>query len=234
MQLSIIIPVFKEQESIQDTLNSLAASCIPISHEILVVDGEPSASTLAFLESNPVFNQSIRMIRSAQGRGPQMNKGAKEAKGELLLFLHADSRLNAAGMSQMVTTWMSQQSKLFCGAFDLAIDSNRTAFRLIEKTASIRSRLTRIPYGDQGIFISRALFEKVGGYPNQPLMEDVGLMAAIKQIGIKPVFLDQKILTSARRWEKKGVVLTTLFNWFFITLYGLGVSPKRLSRWYYG
>jgi len=233
MQVSIIIPVYKEQEAIVHTLAAMAGLLDSIPHEILVVDGEPGGTTLSFLETRTCPQKDVRLLTSARGRGPQLNTGAKAARGDLLFFVHADSRPDQAGVEEMATAWQASSSALFCGTFDLAIDSARPIFRIIEKTASLRSRLTRIPYGDQGIFMSRVLFEKVGGFPDQPLMEDVGLMAAVKKTGIKPVFLNWKMLTSARRWETRGIAKTTLSNWVFISLYLLGVSPEKLVQWYY-
>ena len=232
MPVSIIIPVYREQNNILKTLDTLNECLSSIPHEILVVDGEPGASTLAFLNAGPPVGNTVRLLASDRGRGPQMNAGAEAAKGDLFFFVHADSHPNVHGVEEMITAWQNTGSDLFCGAFDLAIDSDKPVFRIIEKTASLRSRLTRIPYGDQGIFISRSLFEHVGGFPNQPIMEDVGLMAAVKKAGIEPTFLNSKMLTSARRWEAQGTIYTTLRNWVLITLYGLGVSPKKLSTWY--
>ncbi|WDP90251.1 MAG: TIGR04283 family arsenosugar biosynthesis glycosyltransferase [Desulfobacter sp.] len=233
MQVSIIIPVYREQDNITDTLAIISNQFKAMDHEILVVDGEPGASTRSFLKSRHLPGDTIRLLSASQGRGRQMNAGAKAAKGDLFLFIHADSHPQAGGIEKMVEQWHTRPSDMFCGAFDLAIDSGKPIFRVIERTASLRSRLTRIPYGDQGIFMSRALFERVGGFPDRPLMEDVGLMSAVKKAGIKPVFIPRKMLTSARRWETKGVAWVTLSNWMFITLYGLGVSPEKLARMYY-
>ncbi len=234
MKLSIIIPVYRESAIITQTVNSLMDLSIPIAHEILVVDGDPKKSTLAELLSNKELMtcEQIKPIPSPRGRGVQMNVGAQQAKGDLFLFLHADTRLDQAGMNQMIQAWTSTRKPLFCGAFDLAIDSPKKMFRLIEKTASLRSRLTRVPYGDQGIFISRSLFKKTGGFPNTPIMEDVGLMAAVKKTGIAPVFMDHGITTSVRRWENQGLIYTTMRNWVLICLYMLGVSPEKLVKYY--
>lgn len=232
MYVSIIIPVYKEQKNIVRTLTALTALFEAIPHEILVVDGEATASTLSFLNGCTCPGRGIRLLTSPRGRGPQMNAGARAAKGDLLFFVHADSRPDRTGVESMAAAWQEAPSALFCGAFDLAIDSDRPIFRIIEKTASLRSRLTRIPYGDQGIFISRTLFKAVGGFPDQPLMEDVGLMSVVKKKGVRPVFLKQKMQTSARRWETQGLIYTTLRNWIIITLYILGVPPEKLSTWY--
>jgi len=232
MELSIIIPVYKESRTIHHTLAHLFSLGIPQAFEVVVVDGEKALSTLRALEKTPGLPPQVRPIPSARGRGLQMNAGAVAARGDLFFFLHADTRLDQAGMDEMLAAWHSRRSSRFCGAFDLAIDSPKPWFRLIEKTASIRSRLTRLPYGDQGIFISRHFFSALGGFPRVPLMEDVGLMTAVKHTGARPLFLGRHIRTSARRWNRQGVVFTTLRNWTLICLYGLGVSPHRLDRFY--
>lgn len=234
MKLSIIIPVYRESAIIIQTLQSLTALSIPIAHEILVVDGDPEKQTMAKLRLNKevMTYKQIKLISSPKGRGVQMNEGAQKAGGDLFLFLHADTRLDQVGMKKMIQAWTDNGLPLFCGAFDLVIDSPKRMFRLIEETASLRSRLTRVPYGDQGIFISKSLFIKAGGFPNIPIMEDVGLMAAVKKTGIRPFFLDHSIVTSARRWENQGLIYTTLRNWALICLYILGVSPEKLVKYY--
>ena len=118
------------------------------------------------------------------------------------------------------------------GAFRLGIQSDRLAFRIIEKVANFRSRTTRIPYGDQAIFIERNFFQQVGGYKEIPLMEDVELMRRIKKAGGKIAIINRQVQTSPRRWEKEGVVRCTLRNWVLITLYFLGVSPNQLVKFY--
>ncbi len=233
MQVSIIIPVYREEKIIANTLAVLTQALGAIPHEILVVDGDPGACTLSALKNTNLQGNKIRLLTSARGRGPQMNTGARGAKGDLFLFVHGDSRPDSAGVHEMAAAWQASSSPLFCGAFDLAIDSARPIFRVIERTASLRSRLTRIPYGDQGIFMSRVLFEKVGGFPDQPLMEDVRLMSVVKKIGVRPIFLTPKMSTSARRWETRGIIKNSLSNWVFIFLYALGMPPKKIAQWYY-
>jgi len=235
MELSIIIPVYKESQIIGNTLDHLFSLAVPLAFETIVVDGEASRSTLnAIIKTDARRPEPSRLILlpSPKGRGTQLNTGAAAARGHLFFFLHADTRLDQAGMDQMVAAWQGRKSSRFCGAFDLAIDSPEPWFRLMEKTASLRSRLTRIPYGDQGIFISRHLFEAIGGFPQVPLMEDVGLMAAVKKEGGRPLFLDRHIRTSARRWKRQGVIFGILRNWLLIGLWAIGVSPHRLDRFY--
>ncbi len=232
--LSIIIPVFQESAVISNTLQGLAALKIPLPFEIIICDGEGCHSTLAHLrQDHPGLGcLPLKLIGALPGRGPQLNAGARAAQGDLLLFLHADTRLDQKGLDLMIQAWQNQEETFFCGAFDLSIDSEKKIFRLIEKTASLRSRLLKIPYGDQGIFMTRQLFERVGGFPPTPIMEDVGIMSKIKKIDITPRFLDHSITTSARRWEDQGILYTTLRNWGLILLYLLGISPGRLARYY--
>ncbi|HCY87520.1 MAG TPA: glycosyl transferase [Desulfobacteraceae bacterium] len=232
MQLSVIIPVYRETSGILKTLETLLNLSVPVSHEILVVDGEPGASTLAYLASRRMTDPRIRPIVSPKGRGTQLNTGARASRGQFLFFLHADTRISQQGLNALLRAWPKHMPSRFCGAFDLAIDSPKPWFRLIERTASLRSRLTRIPYGDQGIFMSRVLFDRVGGFPDVPLMEDVGLMTKIKRMRIRPLFIDHTVLTSARRWESEGAAFTTLRNWTLITLYACGVPPEKLVAWY--
>lgn len=233
--LSIIIPVFRESALISDTIHSILDLKISIPFEIIISDGESSHSTLESLRTDKKIlhsQQPVKLIPSVKGRGPQMNTGVSQAKGQLLFFLHADTRLDQRGMDLMIKTWKDHGNPLFCGAFDLYIHSEKKIFRIIEKTASLRSRLLKIPYGDQGIFMSRQLFERVGGFPDVPIMEDVGIMSRIKKTGVFPIFLTHPIATSARRWKDQGIFYTTLKNWILISLYILGVSPKILTKYY--
>jgi hypothetical protein len=148
----------------------------------------------------------------------------------VLVFLHADSRLPPAAFSLIAGAL--DDPKVVGGAFDLAIDSGGFAFRLIERAASLRSRLTRIPYGDQAIFLRRGYFHEIGRYRDIPLMEDVDLMRRIRRRGDRICILSERVLTSARRWQKEGALYCTLRNWTIFTLYTLGVSPERLVRFY--
>lgn len=232
-KLSIIIPVFQETEIISNTLHALFSIKIPIPFEIIIADGESGHSTLTHLGTDPGLGcYPIKLVKAPKGRGPQLNTGAGSAAGDLLFFLHADTRLEQKGLDLMIKAWRDHENPLFCGAFDLSIDSDKKIFRVIEKTASLRSRIFKIPYGDQGIFMSRRLFEKIGGFPDTPIMEDVGIMSKVKKASIKPIFLPHSISTSSRRWETQGVIFTTLRNWTLMILYTLGVSPRILAKYY--
>lgn len=193
--------------------------------EFLVVDGAPEADTLAALPPAKAIP-----LRSPRGRGVQMNAGAARASGKILLFLHADTRLPRNAF--LAVSHAMADSRLAGGAFDLAINSPRPIFRVMERTASRRSRLTRIPYGDQAIFLRRSVFAALGGYREIPLMEDVDLMFRLRSSGRRIHILPDRVQTSPRRWERDGVIFGTLRNWTLVTLYALGVSPKRLVRFY--
>ncbi len=224
-RISIIIPVFREAATIHQTLSQPALAAERDASEVIVVDGDPRGETIRAIRRNGVIP-----LVSRKGRGIQMNTGALHAAGEILLFLHADTRLPVDGLRQIRTALTDP--KVVGGAFDLEIDSKRPIFRLIERTASIRSRLTRIPYGDQAVFIRSAFFREIGGYRNIPIMEDVDLMRRIKPTGKSIAFLAARVGTSPRRWEKEGVFQGTLRNWFLLLLFLAGVSPDRLARFY--
>lgn len=194
-------------------------------HEIIVSDGHPLGTTLRCIDV-----KSVRKVLSPKGRGVQMNSGAAAAGGDILLFLHADTLppLNAFEMIQTAY----RDIRLICGAFNLGIQSPRGIFRLIERVASHRSRLTRLPYGDQAIFIQARFFRRIGGYAPIPIMEDIELMKRIKKAGVRTVIMPAKVQTSPRRWEREGPVYCTLRNWALVCLYLAGVPPKQLARFY--
>jgi rSAM/selenodomain-associated transferase 2 len=224
-QISIIIPVFNELYIINETLEHLNSLCSGKRIEIIVVDGHMSQNTLKFVKDN-----HVKKIPSFKGRSIQMNAGAKVASGEILLFLHADTYLPEHALENIMKTLHDQNT--VAGAFDLGIRSPKTIFRLIEKMVYIRSRLTRIPYGDQGIFIRRNFFEHIGGYGSMPLMEDVDLMQRVRESGRKIAIINQKVFTSSRRWEKEGIIFCTLRNWTLILLFLMGVPSERLLKFY--
>jgi len=234
-KLSIIIPVYRESTLISTTIHTILNLKIPVTFEIIVSDGESSLSTLSHVKTDKSLSQrhQLKLIPAAsRGRGPQLNAGARAASGELFFFLHADTKMDQKGMDLMIHAWQNHVDPLFCGAFDLHIDSEKKIFRVIEKIASFRSRITRIPYGDQGIFMTRQLFERINGFPCIPIMEDVGIMSKIKKLSISPLFLPHTITTSARRWKDQGILYTTFRNLLLISLYILGISPRVLTKYY--
>lgn len=225
MDLSIIIPVLNEGQGINATLNRILDHNVDAGTEIIVVDGDQAGSTIKYVD-----NDSVVCSISVPGRGCQMNHGAGLASGRTLLFLHCDTILPDDGIEEI--KGLMKGPDIQAGAFDLAIDGQGFVFRMIEKISSLRSRLTRIPYGDQAIFVDHNFFLEIGAYDEVPIMEDVALMRKIKKRGAQIGFLKSSVTTSARRWKKEGVFFCTLRNWMILTLYYLGVSPERLVRYY--
>jgi len=223
--ISIIIPVLNEAETINTTLAHLKRPGLGDDFEIIVVDGDSSGNTLKVVNDPDVVK-----LRSSKGRGLQMNKGAIAANGEALIFLHSDTALpdNAA---DAIRTALAD-NHIVGGAFDLGIQSDRLVYKIIAAAASLRSRITHIPYGDQAIFIKKRFFFRMGGFQAIPIMEDVDLMWRIKKKQCKIKILPDKVKTSPRRWQKEGVLYCTLRNWFIMLLYLTGVSPARLIRFY--
>jgi rSAM/selenodomain-associated transferase 2 len=218
--ISIIIPVLNEENTIIQTLVNLKnASNV----EIIVVDGGSKDETIAVAKSF-----GVQVISSGLGRSTQMNMGATVATGDILLFLHADTRIPP---NFDILIRQALAGNFIGGAFELKIDANLRGIRLIEKMVNWRSHFFSLPYGDQAIFIWSKVFEEIGGFPDLPIMEDFELMCQLKNIG-KIKIIPQPAITSGRRWQKLGVIKTTLINQLIIIGYFLGVSPERLVRWY--
>jgi rSAM/selenodomain-associated transferase 2 len=178
-----------------------------------------------------IVDRDVTAVATEKGRGRQMNAGASAARGETLIFLHADTTLPDNALEKISRALENQDH--VGGAFDLKIDSDRLFLRYVAARASLRSRCNRIPYGDQAIFIRKEYFDQVGGFREIPLMEDVDLMRRIKKDGRKIYILPDKVTTSARRWESDGAFYTTLRNQVIVALYYLGVSPCRLAKYYW-
>ena len=223
--ISIIIPVIHEGKRIQDAIRRLNAGMAGHPYEIIVVDGEPNGSTIS-----RIADPDVKKLSSLPGRAVQMNTGAANASGSILLFLHCDTKLPPKAYD--VVYEIIYAKKMDLGAFNLCIDSNRFWFRMIERTASLRSRLTRIPYGDQGFFMRKTLFKEMGGFSLLPIMEDVDFMQRVKRKNKKLFIAKECVKTSPRRWKKEGLFYTTLRNWILMVLYLAGVSPERLARFY--
>jgi rSAM/selenodomain-associated transferase 2 len=222
---SVIIPVLNESEGINEVISSLRALEPDDGMELIVVDGDPSGSTI-----NGVTSSCVRKVISDRGRARQMNRGAEVAEGEILVFLHADTRLPEAAFP-LINQALSDRS-LVAGAFDLGFETYKRIFKITEKYVQLRTRLTKVPFGDQAIFIRRRYFEKIGGYRDIPIMEDVDLMKRIKRNGNRIAVIPEKVLTSPRRYETEGIVRCTLRNWVLQILFSLGVQPERLEKWY--
>jgi len=225
--LSIIIPVIDEQERINRIIDHLHLQEGIDRSQVIVVDGDPAGTTI-----NAVKHPGVITLTSPRGRAVQMNHGADRAQGRILLFLHADTQLPDQALLSIEQTL--GDPACVGGAFSLKIDSSSVFLHYIGARANLRSRATRIPYGDQAIFIRRDYFEKIGSYKELPFLEDVDLMRRIKQDRRRIRILRDKVLTSARRWETEGMFYTTFRNRVVVLLYYLGVSPEKLSRFYRG
>ncbi|GMQ75530.1 MAG: TIGR04283 family arsenosugar biosynthesis glycosyltransferase [Gammaproteobacteria bacterium] len=220
-RLSIIIPAIDEAENLGTTLPALAR-LRRAGHEIVVVDGGSRDDTCRRARS-----LADRVLVAGRGRARQMNAGAAAANGDVLLFLHADSLLPgdaeaAIARALRVSCW---------GRFDVRLWGREWSFRMIEAFMNLRSRVTGIATGDQAIFVERAAFEQVGGYPDIPLMEDVAISRLLKSIA-RPACLRQRVITSARRWRANGIVRTVILMWSLRLAYALGADPQRLARRY--
>ena len=228
--ISVIIPVYCESNCINLTLDriksSASASGMISLTEIIVVDGDPVKSTLKVINDPDIIK-----IASPAGRGVQMNNGARAATADVLLFLHADTILPANAFSAILD--VCRNKEIVAGAFDLVIDAPHPGFRIIEKTATLRSRITRIPFGDQAIFIKAGCFRRLEGYKPIPLMEDVDIMLRIRQRRYRIRFISDPVVTSARRWKKEGMIYTTIRNWILQLLFYTGVSPEKLKNYYH-
>ena len=221
--ISIIIPTLNEQQLLGGLLSSLQG--YP-DLEIIVADGGSKDRTLDIAASFPV-----QTVQSRPGRGPQQNAGAQAASRPILLFLHCDCRLPAHFPEQVHA--VVNRSGTAAGAFRLHIDARGTGFRLVEWGVNIRSGLLGIPYGDQAIFMKKQNFEAVGGFPDQPLLEDVALIRRLKRLGTITLAAAQ-VTTSPRRWQQLGILRTTLINQCILVGYTFGMSAEKLARFYRG
>jgi len=225
VSISIVIPVLDECENINRLIGHLRALPARTDPEIIVVDGDPDQGTVRAIEHSRVVAAT-----AGPGRALQMNAGAARASGDVLLFLHADTFLPWNAFELIAQSM--REDRCVGGSFDLGILSDRRIFRITEWYAALRTRITRVPFGDQGIFLRKAYFDTLGGYREIPIMEDVELMTRIRKRDDAICILPGKVMTSPRRWEKEGVLYATLRNWALQLAYAAGVPPERLARWY--
>lgn len=220
--ISVVIPTLNEAANLPQTLRSLRGV---ENLEIIVVDGGSNDGTLDIAE-----REGCRVLRSPPGRALQMNAGARAASGSVLLFLHADTR-PAPGFCSAVRSAL-QEPDVVGGAFRLRIDAPGWPLRLIERAANIRSRVLKMPYGDQGIFVRKETFQELGGFAMLPIMEDFEFIKRLRRRGrIRIATLPAS--TSGRRWQQFGPWRTTWINQKMIVGYCLGLSPVRLAQWYH-
>src|SRR5258706_901590 len=219
--LSIVIPVIDEARGIAAALPALGRFREQ-GAEVVVVDGGSRDETRAI-----ALAHCDRLVESPRGRGAQMNAGARAARGEILVFLHADTRLPADG-ARAIREGLARGQ---WGRFDVAIEGADRLLALVAAMMNIRSRLTGIATGDQAIFVRRATFDAVGGFPEIALMEDVALCKRLRQRSA-PVCLRERATTSARRWRRHGTLRTIFLMWGLRLAYALGADPRRLARRY--
>ena len=222
LQLSIIVPALNEAACIRDTLARLQALRAQ-GHEVILVDGGSCDETIDLAQ--PLVD---KLLRAPTGRARQMNVGARAAAGQVLWFLHADTRVPEDAAQRILEA--SQRADSW-GRFDVRLSGNRFLLRIIERFMNWRSRLTGIATGDQGVFVRRELFETVGGFAELPLMEDIDLSRRLKRVKW-PVCLRARLTSSSRRWERMGILRTVGLMWYLRLAYFLGVSPARLALHY--
>ena len=221
--VSIIVPTLDEAASIGAALSALQP-LRAAGHEIVVVDGGSGDGT-----PDLAAPFARRSANGPRGRASQMNAGARLAAGDVLLFLHADTRLPPRA-DRLVLDGLAGSGRAW-GRFDVHIDGRHRLLRLVAAAMNLRSRWTGIATGDQAIFVRQDAFVSIGGFPELPLMEDVALSAALKRVS-RPLCLHERVTTSGRRWESRGVIRTIALMWWLRLRYFLGSSPARLAEIY--
>jgi len=222
---SFVMPVLYEGQCINNRIERMYRQFPTDSFEIIVVDGDSEKSTLRH-----ILCRKVKTVTAPPGRGIQMNAGAQIAGGNILVFLHADTEMPQDALTHIREIMKTRQ--YVAGAFGLRFDSPRRIYRIIESAASWRCRLTRIPYGDQAVFISRSYFNIIGGFADIPIMEDIDLMRRIKKRGDRVYISPECVKTSARRWEEEGILYCILRSWILASMFCLGVSSHNLVRYY--
>jgi rSAM/selenodomain-associated transferase 2 len=225
LQLSIIIPTLNEVRTIEFFLQRLSA-LRKRGAEVIIVDGGSDEGTLEIAR-----RFSDQTLSSPPGRAVQMNAGAALAKGQILLFLHADSVL-PEDTDHLITQALKKTARVW-GRFDIRIDSAHPVLRIVAMMINLRTRMTGIATGDQAIFVRSEIFNSIGGYPTIALMEDIALSKLLLAKS-KPVSIDARVTTSARRWTKNGIFRTIILMWRLRLCYFFGTDPKRLAHLYEG
>jgi rSAM/selenodomain-associated transferase 2 len=216
------MPVLNEAKNLRTFLSTLSLSD---NEELIVVDGGSSDDTVSIARE---FSDKVYVTKT--GRSSVMNFGAQKASGDFLLFLHSDCTLPVEGFHIIRETL--NDNNVAAGAFFLGINHSYPGFRLIEFAAHIRSRITSLLYGDQGMFLRKEVFNRIGGFADMPLMEDIEISGRLKEKG-RIVFVRPPIEASPRRWLEEGLVYTTLRDWFIAISYKfLNVSPEKLIKYY--
>jgi rSAM/selenodomain-associated transferase 2 len=221
MNISVIVPVLNEEKSIAATLRALR-TLTP--YEITVVDGGSDDRTAEIARQS-----GVTVMSSERGRARQMNRGAGQARGDVLLFLHADTRLPPTAFADIRTALTDP--RYVGGRFDVESEGEHWILPMVARLISYRSRVTKVGTGDQALFVRREVFARLGGFPDISLMEDIAFCRALKKNGAVAC-LRSRVITSARRWEADGVWRTIFRMWTLKLLYFAGVSPLRLKQFY--
>ena len=226
MTISVIIPTFNEETTLARTLAQTSA--MPL-EEVIVVDGGSTDCTIPMARAFLTRVPRARLVTTVQGRARQMNEGVKASRGEILLFLHADTQLpsNAPEVIERALSGM----RAIGGRFDVQFESASRWAPIVSTLMNWRSRWSGIATGDQAIFIRRDIFDRLGGFADIPLMEDIDISRRMKQAG-RTAALRETVTTSFRRWERHGPLRTILSMWALRFLYWLGIEPRQLHRWY--
>lgn len=225
--ISVIIPTLNEERTIAHTLSSLSMSEIL---ETIIVDGGSTDQTIPTAEVFCAEGSNVRVVTAPAGRARQMNEGAKASRGDILLFLHADTLMPAeAGLA--IESALADPA-VVGGRFDVTFDSRSALGTMISTFMNQRSRWSGIATGDQALFVRRRIFEQLGGFADIPLMEDIEFSRRLKRAG-QMAALRQSVITSFRRWEQQGPLRTILLMWALRFLYWVGVRPQRLARFYH-
>jgi rSAM/selenodomain-associated transferase 2 len=234
VRISIVLPTLDEEAALPETLKSVLEQERPPRYELLLADGGSSDRTVAVFRDRtgdgPVSCAGARVVRSARrGRAAQMNEGARAARGSVLLFLHADTRLPPGALAAIDAAL--QDVRLVGGGFRHRFDESRLILRLISAWSTARARLVRVHYGDQAMFVRRDVFERIGGFPDLPLFEDLRLAQALRREGLVRT-LPLRVVTSARRLLRGGLVRTGLQFASLRLRFALGVDAAKLRRRY--
>jgi rSAM/selenodomain-associated transferase 2 len=223
MRFSIIMPVLNEEAVLEQQLRQFVRVCVPHDCELLIVDGGSEDASVA------IAQRFGRVISAPRGRAVQMNRGAAEATGDILLFLHSDSTLPGDAFIAIERACVSP--RVVGGAFRLCFNCHELAYQLVAHTTNLRSRWRGIFTGDQAYFVRAESFRTVGGFADIALMEDIEIVTRLRALG-SLVLLSSYVTTSARRHMKKGLACAVLFMWYLRALYRFGVSREQLQRKY--
>ncbi|KUO58276.1 MAG: hypothetical protein APF84_05405 [Gracilibacter sp. BRH_c7a] len=221
MKISVVVPIFNEEATILDTLDMLDE--LEGDKEVVLVDGGSTDKTIELI------GDRAKLVKSPKGRAKQMNQGAEVTTGEAILFLHCDSKVGRSILKCIGKALMD--TKVIGGGCTLEIDDPRFIFKIISFGSNLRPKMSGIFFGDQGIFVRREAFKRVGGFPDIELMEEWEFCRKLKKVG-KLVQLPERIVTSARRWHKNGIWKTIWIMHKLKALYLRGVPPEELNRIY--